>query len=238
MFAAASERLGRDLDAPPLPERGPAEVTRAARAFNEMQARLQRMVRQRTQMLAAMSHDLRTPLTRLRLRAELMDDPAQQQKTLADLDQIEDLIGTSLEFARDAFTGEAPARLDLAALVRTICDEAADAGGRIRYHGPERAPFAARQMALRRALANLVDNAMRHGEEVDVGLAVHGNGVRARAPRSWSRTMARACRKASSARWASPSTGPMPHAAATAAGPGSGLRSSARWRWRTAAGSR
>ncbi|MDZ3836397.1 MAG: ATP-binding protein [Rhodospirillales bacterium] len=181
VFAAASERLGRDLDAPPLPERGPAEVTLAARAFNEMQARLQRMVRQRTQMLAAMSHDLRTPLTRLRLRAELMDDPAQQQKTLADLDQIEDLIGTSLEFARDAFTGEAPAKLDLAALVRTICDEAADAGGRIRYHGPERAPFAARQMALRRALANLVDNAMRHGEEVDVALAVHGNGGSERA---------------------------------------------------------
>jgi signal transduction histidine kinase len=126
-----------------------------------------------------MSHDLRTPLTRLRLRAELMDDPAQQQKTLADLDQIEDLIGTSLEFARDAFAGEAPAKLDLGALVRTICDEAADAGGRIRYHGPERAPFAARQMALRRALANLVDNAMRHGEEVDVGLILHGEGGRA-----------------------------------------------------------
>jgi signal transduction histidine kinase len=176
LFAAASERLGRNLEAPPLPERGPAEVARAARAFNEMQARLQQMVRQRTQMLAAMSHDLRTPLTRLRLRAELLDDPAQQEKALADLDQIEDLIGTSLEFARDAFTGEAPARLDLAALVKTVCDEAADAGGRIRYHGPERAPFVARQMALRRALANLLDNAMRHGETVEVSLILPANG--------------------------------------------------------------
>ncbi|HSO42205.1 MAG TPA: histidine kinase dimerization/phospho-acceptor domain-containing protein, partial [Rhodospirillales bacterium] len=148
VFAAASERLGRDLDARPLDERGPQEVARAARAFNEMQARLQQMVRQRTQMLAAMSHDLRTPLTRLRLRAELIDDPAQQEKTLADLDQIETLIATSLEFARDAFTGEAPVRLDLAALVRMICDEAADAGGRIRYRGPERAPFTGRQMAV------------------------------------------------------------------------------------------
>lgn len=176
LFAAASERLGRDLDAPPLPEQGPEEVARAARAFNEMQARLQRMVRQRTQMLAAMSHDLRTPLTRLRLRAELMDDPAQQEKALADLGQIEELIATSLEFARDAFTGEAPARLDVAALVKTICDEAGDAGGRVDYHGPERAPFTARPMALRRALANLVDNAMRYGERVDVSLILQRKG--------------------------------------------------------------
>jgi signal transduction histidine kinase len=177
LFAAASERLGRDLDAPPLPERGPTEVARAARAFNEMQAHLQRMVRQRTQMLAAMSHDLRTPLTRLRLRAELLDDPAQQEKALADLDQVEDLIATSLEFARDAFAGEQPAKLDLAALVATVCDEAADAGGRIRYHGPERAPFVARQMAVRRALANLLDNAMRHGETVEVSLILHATGA-------------------------------------------------------------
>ncbi|MCU0895380.1 MAG: ATP-binding protein [Rhodospirillales bacterium] len=181
VFAAASERLGRDLDAPPLPEHGPAEVARAARAFNEMQARLQRMVRQRTQMLAAMSHDLRTPLTRLRLRADLLDDPAQQEKALADLDQIEDLIATSLEFARDAFTGEAPARLDLAALINTVCDEAADAGGRILYHGPERAPFVARQKALRRALTNLVDNAVRHGETVEVSLILHANTAGERA---------------------------------------------------------
>jgi signal transduction histidine kinase len=142
-----------------------------------MQARLQRVVRQRTQMLAAMSHDLRTPLTRLRLRAELLDDPAQQEKALADLDQVEDLIATSLEFARDAFAGEQPAKLDLAALVATVCDEAADAGGRIRYHGPERAPFVARQMAVRRALANLLDNAMRHGETVEVSLILHATGA-------------------------------------------------------------
>lgn len=181
LFAAAAERLGRDLDAPPLDERGPEEVARAALAFNGMQARLQKMVRQRTQMLAAMSHDLRTPLTRLRLRAELIDDPTQQEKTLADLGKIEDLITTSLEFARDAFTGEAAARLDLAALVTTICDEAADAGGRISYHGPERAPFVARQMALRRALTNLIDNAMRHAERVDVSLILEGKeqGMRA-----------------------------------------------------------
>ena len=176
MFAAAAERLGRDLDAWPLAERGPQEVVQAARAFNDMQARLQRMVRQRTQMLAAMSHDLRTPLTRLRLRAELLDDPAQQERMLADLDQIERLIATSLEFARDAFTGEAPARLDLAALVQTLCEEAADAGGGIHYHGPQRAAFAARQMALRRAIANLLDNAMRHGERVDVTLGLRPDG--------------------------------------------------------------
>ncbi|HSO42814.1 MAG TPA: sensor histidine kinase, partial [Rhodospirillales bacterium] len=100
---------------------------------------------------------------------------------LSDVDQLETLIATSLEFARDAFTGEATVRLDLAALVRVICDEATDAGGRIRYRGPERAPFTGRQMAVRRAVANLIDNAMRHGARVDVTLAVLGNGENERA---------------------------------------------------------
>ncbi|MBL8660233.1 MAG: ATP-binding protein [Rhodospirillales bacterium] len=172
MFAAAAERLGRDLDAEPLSEAGPEEVARAARAFNAMQARLQQMVRRRTRMLAALSHDLRTPLTRLRLRAELLDDREQQGKFRADLDQIEALVTTSLEYVRDAFRDERPGPLDLAVLVQTACDEVEDAGGAVRYRGPEHVAFVARPVALRRAVANLIDNAIKYGREAEVSLVL------------------------------------------------------------------
>ncbi len=181
MFTAAAERLGRDLNAQPLAEAGPEEVARAARAFNAMQARLQQMVRQRTQMLAALSHDLRTPLTRLRLRAELLDDGEQQVRICADLDQIEALITTSLEYVRDAFRDERPAPLDLAVLVQTVCDEADDAGRAVRYRGPEHLAFVARPVALRRSLANLIDNAIKYGQEASVALVLEPASGLARA---------------------------------------------------------
>lgn len=170
MFASAAERLGHDLDSQPLQETGPDEVVRAARAFNGMQARLQQMLRQRMHMLAALSHDLRTPITRLRLRAELLNDGGLQEKFLADLDQIERLTTASLEYVRDAFRDERPALLDLASLVQTVCDEAEDSGGRARYSGPEHATFVARPVALSRAIANLIDNAIKYGEEAVVSL--------------------------------------------------------------------
>ncbi len=100
-FAAAAERLGVDGEADPLPEAGPRELRAATRAFNRMQARLARFVADRTQMLAAISHDLRTPLTRLRLRAELVEDPEMQRRMLADLDEMEAMISATLVFARD-----------------------------------------------------------------------------------------------------------------------------------------
>lgn len=174
MFAAAAARLGRDLDAPPLREEGPAEVDRAARAFNEMQARLRRMIHHRMRMLAAMSHDLRTPITRLKLRAELLADEDQQAKMLADLDQIEALVNASLDYVRDAFSDERAASLDLAVLVRTICDEAEDAGAAVTYAGPEHAAFTGRPVALRRAVANLVDNATKFAGAARVALTLTG----------------------------------------------------------------
>ena len=135
LFAWAAERLGRDVNAPDLPEDGPREVHWAARAFNEMQRRLRRLINDRTQMLAAMSHDLRTPITRLRLRAEFVDDAEQRRKMLDDLEQMEAMIAATLAFARDDNTHEPRRVLDLAVLVHSVCDDAVDVGGKVDYAG-------------------------------------------------------------------------------------------------------
>ena len=173
MFARAAERLGLDMNAPALAEEGPKEVRSVAHAFNQMQRRLQSFVRDRTQMLAAISHDLRTPITRLRLRAELIEDPEQQKKILKDLEDIETMVSATLEFARDDFAQEQRTAIDLAVLLQSVCDEAEDAGATISYDGPSHLPFAGRPIALKRAFANLVGNAVKYGERAKVELKAH-----------------------------------------------------------------
>jgi signal transduction histidine kinase len=166
-LAAAAERLGRDVNAPALPEVGPSEVVLAASAFNLMAARIRRFVDDRTFLLAAVGHDLRTPITRLKLRAEMLDDDEQRAKWLADLDELDAMVAATLALGRDVATSEPAVRLDLAALVRTVLDEAADArpalAGRIAYAGPEHLVVEGRPVALKRALANLVTNALAYG---------------------------------------------------------------------------
>ena len=170
MLAGAAERLGLDTGAPPVSEAGPLEVRRAAQAFNRMQQRLGALVRDRTQMLAAISHDLRTPITRLKLRAEWIDDPEQQAKVLADLDEMEAMIAATLSFARDDPAHEPRKALDLAHLLRTICDEVIDAGGEADYSGPDRATIVGRPLALKRAFSNLIGNAVAYGTRAMVVL--------------------------------------------------------------------
>ncbi|OAN51072.1 two-component sensor histidine kinase [Paramagnetospirillum marisnigri] len=162
-FAAAAERLGVDVAAPPLKEDGPREVRQAAQAFNIMQGRIARMVQDRTQMLAAISHDLKTPITRLRLRAEFMEDDEQRTKMLADLEEMEAMIAATLAFARDDATSEPRIRLDLAAMVQGMADDLEDLGTRCTYDGPSSLVIEARPAALKRALGNLVDNAIKYG---------------------------------------------------------------------------
>ena len=170
LFAWAAERLGRDVNAPDLPEDGPREVHRAARAFNEMQRRLRRQISDRTQMLAAISHDLRTPITRLRLRAEFVDDAEQRGKMLNDLEQMEAMIAGTLAFAREDSTDEPRRALDLAVLVQSACDDAADVGQDVVYAGPARASYSGRPLALGRVFANLIDNAVKYGGRARVAL--------------------------------------------------------------------
>jgi len=170
LFAWAAERLGRDVNAPDLPEGGPREVHRAARAFNEMQRRLRRLISDRTQMLAAISHDLRTPITRLRLRAEFVDDAEQRGKMLNDLEQMEAMIAATLAFAREDSTDEPRRTLDLAVLVQSACDDAADVGCDVVYAGPARASYSGRPLALKRTFTNLIDNAVKYGGRARVAL--------------------------------------------------------------------
>jgi signal transduction histidine kinase len=175
-LAEAADRLGRDVNSPPLPETGPREVATAAHAFNTMAERIRRFVSDRTLMLAAISHDLRTPITRMRLRAEFVEDEEIRAKMLADLAEMEAMVNASLAFARDDQTAEASVPVDLVALVRTVLDEASDAAAQddqpppTDYAGPERLTIRARPLALKRAIANLVQNALLHGGSARVRL--------------------------------------------------------------------
>lgn len=166
-LAAAASALGRDVNAPAMPEDGPLEVARAAQAFNTMAARIRRFVADRTELLTAIGHDLRTPITRLKLRAEFMEDAEQRTKMLADLAELEAMVSATLAFGRDARGAEPVVPLDLAELLRTLLDEAKDAWpaveDRLIYEGPAHMTVRARSMALKRALSNLITNAVKYG---------------------------------------------------------------------------
>jgi signal transduction histidine kinase len=181
-LAHAADRLGRDVNAPPLPEVGPSEVVTAARAFNTMAERIRRFVGDRTQMLAAIGHDLRTPITRLRLRAEFLEDDEQRRKMLSDLDEMEAMVNATLAFARDDSATEPSVAVDLAALCRTVLDEAADARPEldpeaVSYQGPDRQPIRGRPIALKRALANLIANALNYAGTARVVMDPPSHGI-------------------------------------------------------------
>ena len=167
-FAAAADRLGRDVKAPRLPEGGPREVRRAVTAFNEMQDRIRRFVEDRTEMLAAISHDLRSPITRLRLRTEMVADGEGREKMLRDLAEMEAMVASSLAFARDEATDEVSRSIDLSATLATLCDDITDIGLTADFTWTGRLVCLCRPAAMRRAFANLIENAARYGLEAKV----------------------------------------------------------------------
>ncbi|HEY1412171.1 MAG TPA: ATP-binding protein, partial [Rhodopila sp.] len=175
-LAAAAEALGRDVNAAPLPENGPTEVAVAAVAFNTMAARIRRFVQDRTELLTAIGHDLRTPITRLKLRAEFVEDDEQRGKILADLEELEAMVSATLAFGRDARTTEPVSQLDLAELLRTILDEAGDACpdvlDKLNYEGPAHVTVQARSLSLKRVFVNLVANAVNYGGSARVRLVI------------------------------------------------------------------
>ncbi|MHB1229933.1 MAG: ATP-binding protein [Halothiobacillus sp.] len=175
-LAQAATHLPKHLDQPPLAETGPTEVARAARAFNHMQNDIKRMIEARGQALAGVSHDLRLPITRLRLRiAHLPDDPL-KQKIEADLTEMDDMIGHTLAFLRAGTPSEPVVAFDLNALLDILCEDMTLLGARIERHGHAQHPIKTRPQALQRALQNVLDNARRYGDgRIDLRLTETGN---------------------------------------------------------------
>jgi signal transduction histidine kinase len=161
-FAQAAERLGRDPRAPPLDLSGSSEVNSAVASFNNMQERLRRYVEDRTAMVGAIAHDLRTPLTRLRFRIEGAPDDV-RAKSIADIDQMDEMIAAALSFVRDATQPGDRTQLELASLLESVLDEAAETGADAKVERAEKVVISGDPIGLRRLISNLVENALKYG---------------------------------------------------------------------------
>ena len=176
-LSTAADRLGNDLNAPPIPETGTIETRQASRAFNTMQERVRSLVENRTRMLAAISHDLRTPLTLLRLRAENVENAPEREKMLATIAEMDSMIGTTLQFAGDEEKTELRRPTDVAALVQSVVDDMADAGLPVAMDPAQLVVLECRSDALKRAIRNLVDNALKHGKSASVAIHAEPNSI-------------------------------------------------------------
>jgi len=160
-----------------VPEEGPREVRHAAQAFNRMQGRIDRLIADRTQALAAVSHDLRTPIVRLRLRAGFIEDGEAARAIDADLDEMEAMIDSTLAYLRGETESEPRKPADLVAMIQTLCDAATDAGAAVTYAGPPQARLVCSPVTLKRAFSNLIDNAVKYGDGARVALEDKGHEI-------------------------------------------------------------
>ena len=167
-LAEAADAFGSDLESPPLPETGPTETRRAAEAFNRMQERLQRLIAERGRALAAVSHDLRTPLTRMRLRAELVDDEALRAQINADIDDMQAMVESTLDYLRGLRENEALQSIDMGALLQSLVADEQALGRPVTLTGSDIAPYLGRLSMLKRALDNLIDNAVKYGQSAHI----------------------------------------------------------------------
>jgi signal transduction histidine kinase len=176
-FARAAESFSLNGAAAPLPERGPEEIRSVAKAFNRMRERITGLIDDRTRMLAAISHDLRTPITRMRLRSEFIEDEAHRGRMLGDLDQMRSMLESVLSFLRNDRKLESMTLVDIATTLQLVADQFVDMGRKVAYDGPQHAMATVRPDDLHRSVTNLVENAVRFGAEATIRLAVSTDHV-------------------------------------------------------------
>lgn len=171
-FAVAAKQFSRNLDAPAITEQGPTEVRATIREFNNMQTHLRRLINDRTKMLAAISHDLRTPITKLKLRIESHMADKEQKRALTDLADMEQMIDSILVFAKEHLQNEPTENFDLDSLLQSICDDMSDMGRDVNYQEPEhKIILLGRINAFKRAITNFIDNAIKYGNKAEVSLS-------------------------------------------------------------------
>jgi signal transduction histidine kinase len=171
--ARGAEQVGLDIRSPPLAQQGPAQLQRVIRAFNDMHGRLQTFLLDRTSMLAAISHELRTPQTRLRLRIDTDRAASEKPKMLADIDAMEHMLNSTLAYVRGVDDTEPQEAVDLALLIQTACDTVGDLCGEVTFVLPPACGYRCRPHALMRALTNIITNAVKHGGSARVLLTTN-----------------------------------------------------------------
>ena len=176
-IADAVSTLTPGEPAPPVPEVGPKEVRDLAAAFNDMRRRITDLIARRTRSLAAVSHDLRTPLTRLKLRIDDVPDPDLQRAMASDIDEMEQMIEATLSYLKGDEQAEPSRSIDLVALIETIIDNARDTGRAAELKAPHHLVIEARLGGLKRAFSNLIGNALRFGTHVSASVQLAGTGV-------------------------------------------------------------
>lgn len=176
-LAEAADRLGQNLDAPPLTETGSTEVRTAAAAFNRMRDKIRCLIDERSRALAAVSHDLRTPLTRMRLRSELIEDELLRDQIASDIEAMAQMIDATLDYLRGIQESEPVRSIDINALLHSLAEDSAVVGRKISVEGLALAAYPGRLSSLRRALQNLIDNAFKYGRNPGIHILDDTNAL-------------------------------------------------------------
>ncbi|PNG44628.1 two-component sensor histidine kinase [Pseudomonas asplenii] len=169
-FTRAARRFGTDLRAPPIKLEGPDEIRQAIIAFNTMQAQIQHFIAERTHMLASISHDLRAPLTRMRLRSEFMEDLDHQGKLIRDVEEMQSMINAALAFFREDTHREQTTAFDLSELLQTIVDDYRDQQINVDFDGPAHLVYEGRPLGIKRVIVNLLENALKYAQRPVISL--------------------------------------------------------------------
>jgi signal transduction histidine kinase len=177
-LARAADAIGQDPASAPLPEAGPSEIRRVIAAFNRMQERVRRYLVERGRLLGAISHDLKTPITRLRLRAEMLPDPELRARMLRDLDDMQTMVGETLDFFSSVGKDTERQPVDVGALIESVCEDRREAGQALTVRGAPLAPYRADPQGLRRCLDNLIENAIRYGGSAEIEIADSADQLR------------------------------------------------------------